>query len=262
MPVPREVHDWIARSEVDHVGPFVNAWAAFNAWYRHASGERKDRDGLSFVRTRQNPVRGAVMPLLDPDRAVTPDSIQFRAMLAELHGALEAFRLETMNDAGELEHVSFRSVPLNRRVQLPQRDNYRGVTYRVDKPGGVWTSTVTDRAGVEVARIEQPEYDAASLARHNDLLRLSEERQRRLRVLYADCNPRPMVNLLVGTEPEIVAGTIAFRCNCEDLFGGIIETIYRMRNMLLHGELSPNPAALACYAPAYHILRRMLRECR
>lgn len=179
-----------------------------------------------------------------------------------MHGALEGFRLEAVNDAGVTEHVSFRNVPLNRRLQLPQRDNYRGVTYRVDRPGGVWTSTVGDRAGVEVARIEQPEYDEAALARHNDLLRLSAERQGRLRALYADCNPRPMVNLLIGDEPEIVAGTITFHCTCEDLFGGIIETIYRMRNMLLHGELSPDPAALGCYAPAYYILRRMLQDCR
>ena len=71
-----------------------------------------------------------------------------------------------------------------------------------------------------------------------------------------------MVNLLAGTEPPILAGTITFRCTCEDLFGGIIETIYRMRNMLLHGELKPDPRALACYAPAYHIVRRMLQECR
>lgn len=263
MPVPREVEDWIARSEVDHVGPFVNAWAAFNAWYRHvARAFDKERDRLNYIRTQPNTVRGAIMPLVDPDGAETPDSLQFRAMLAELHGALEAFRLETVNDLGITEHVSFRSVPLNRRVQLPQRDGYRGVSYRVDKPHGVWTSTVTDKAGVEVARIEQPEYDAAALERDNGFVRLSDERQRRLRVLYADCNPRPMVNLLVGNEPEIVAGTIAFRCTCEDLFGGIIETIYRMRNMLLHGELSPDPAALACYAPAYHMLRRMLRECR
>lgn len=60
----------------------------------------------------------------------------------------------------------------------------------------------------------------------------------------------------------IVAGTISFPRTCDDLFGGVIVTIYRMRNMLLHGELKPDPAALACYEPAYRLLRRMLQECR
>jgi len=35
-----------------------------------------------------------------------------------------------------------------------------------------------------------------------------------------------------------------------------------MRNMLLHGELAPDPQALAGFEPAFHRLRRMLRECR
>lgn len=262
MPVPREVQEWIARSEVDHVGPFVNAWAAFNAWYRHVSSSTKDRDGLNHVRTHPNTVRSAILPLLDPTKADTPDSVEFRTAVGALHGALEGFRLETVNDVGAIEQVSFRSVPLNRRVQLPQTSSYYGFAYSVNRHSGMWISTVENKGGTEIARVEQPEYDEAAFAGHADLQNLSARQQASFRALYADCNPRPMVNLLVGTEPEIVASTIVFRCTCEDLFGGIIETIYRMRNMLLHGELSPDPAALACYAPAYHILRRMLQECR
>lgn len=262
MPVPREVQDWIARSDVDHIGPFVNAWAGFNAWYRHVSGEKRDRDALNFIRVRQNSVRGAIIPLLDPDGTETPDSVQFRATLADLHRALEAFRLETMNDAGELEQVSFRAVPVRSRVALPQTNSYRRISYCVDRRNGTWTSTVTDASGTQAANIVQTSYDAAALVADQGFLALTAERQNRLRALYIYCNPRPMLNLLTGTEPEIRAGTINFRCMPEDLFGGIVETLYRMRNMLLHGELNPHPAALACYAPAYHLLRRMLQECR
>ncbi|MES2442498.1 MAG: hypothetical protein V4574_06675 [Pseudomonadota bacterium] len=183
-------------------------------------------------------------------------------MIAALHGALEAFRLEKLNDSGLPEHVSFRNVPLNARLNLPQDKVYRGIAYRVNKAHGQWTSTVTDRAGVVIARIDQPEHDEAALVRDNIFLALSPERQNQFRALYAYCNPRPMVNLLAGDEPEIVAGTITFRCTSENLFGGVIETIYQMRNMLLHGELKPDPAALACFAPAYQLLRRMLQECR
>jgi hypothetical protein len=136
------------------------------------------------------------------------------------------------------------------------------VNYCVDRRNGAWLSTVTDSSGTEAAHIEQPNYDLAALIADQGFLALSGERQNRLRALYVYCNPRPMVNLLIGTEPEIQAGTIKFRCTPEDLFGGIVETIYRMRNMLLHGELNPHPSALASYAPAYQLLRRMLQECR
>jgi hypothetical protein len=29
---------WLERAEIDYIGPFVKAWAAFNAWCREASG--------------------------------------------------------------------------------------------------------------------------------------------------------------------------------------------------------------------------------
>lgn len=262
MAVPSEVRDWIARSEVDHVGPFVNAWAAFNAWYRHVAGTAKDRDGLNFVRTQPNSVRGAILPLLNPENSDTPVSVEFRTAIGALHGALDGFRLETVNDAGVTEHVSFRSVPLNRRQQLPQTSSGYGITYSVNRVSGVWISVVKNGAGTEIARIEQLDYDETDFAAHGDFMALSHTQQGRFRALYADCNPRPTVNLLTGAEPPIKAGTIEFRCADEDLFGGVIETIYRMRNMLLHGELKPDPQALACYAPAYYILRRLLQECR
>lgn len=261
MPLPPEVSDWIARSEVDHVGPFVNAWAAFNAWYRHISGSSRDRDGLDYVRTHPNSVRGAIMPMLDPQTHDTPDAIQFKQLIANLHGTLESFRLETMHK-GAIEHVSFRSVPLRNGKPLPQSSTYSRITYQVTKANGQWISTVTNRSGVETARIEQADYDLAIFQAHGNFVALPTTGKGQLRALYIDCNPRPMSDLLTGNEPAIVAGTIHFRCTCEELFGGVIETIYRMRNMLLHGELKPDAAALACYEPAYRLLRRMLKECR
>ncbi len=38
MPLPPHAQDWMNRAEIDYIGPFIKAWAAFNAWFRHASG--------------------------------------------------------------------------------------------------------------------------------------------------------------------------------------------------------------------------------
>lgn len=259
MPVPSEVHDWIARSEVDHVGPFVNAWAAFNAWYRHASGKTKDAEALEFVRTQPNVVRGALLPVLDPLVTDTTDSLAFKAAIASLHAALEAFRLETVfND--KVEHVSFRSIPLTRGPNNALTDTYRAVTYHVEKANKKFVSRVISAAGQVVVHVQQDDYDLAALMAEPSVSALSSERKARLRALYVRYNPRPMTDLLSGSGGPITAGTIQFRCSCEDLFGGVIVTVYRMRNMLLHGELKPDRAALACYEPGYRLLRRMLRE--
>lgn len=259
MPVPPEIHDWIARSDVDHVGPFVNAWAGFNAWYRHVSQTKRDRDGLNFVRSNPNAVRSAIIPLLDPDTPDTQDATEFKTAIAALHSSLEHFRLETLYE-DELEHVSFRSVPLNKREPLPATKRYRLIDYRVDRAAGNWLASAQTAGGAPVATISHAQYGLLQLEADQQFAALSAERKAQLRALYLRCNPRPFTDLTSGHSPVISAGAISFRCSCEDLFGGVIETLYRMRNMLLHGELAPHPDALAAYDPAYRLLRRMLRS--
>lgn len=42
--LPNNARLWKERAEIDYIGPFVKAWAAFNAWFREESGSRRDRD--------------------------------------------------------------------------------------------------------------------------------------------------------------------------------------------------------------------------
>lgn len=261
MPLPREVTEWRERAEVDYVGPFVKAWAAFNAWYRHVSGKTTDRDGIDHVCKHSNPVRSAILPLLDPQTTDTADAVAFKEDLARLHGSLEAYRLES-SYKGRSERVSFRAVPIGQPKQLQQALLYAGLSYKVDKISQRIVTTIHNKTNVQVLHIAQSEYNLAGLLSEPAYINLNLARSTRLRALYADCDPRPMIDLLNGTEPPISAGTITFRASCDNLFAGTIQTIYRMRNMMLHGELAPDPQALAGYEYAFHLLRRMLRECR
>ena len=54
MPLPPNAADWMSRAEIDYIGPFVKAWAAFNAWYRHDSGEVQERAMLEYVKSKPN----------------------------------------------------------------------------------------------------------------------------------------------------------------------------------------------------------------
>jgi hypothetical protein len=66
--LPESARLWLERAEIDYIGPFVKAWAAFNAWYREASGASRDAEGLRYVKERPNPVRGSIKPVLQPAR--------------------------------------------------------------------------------------------------------------------------------------------------------------------------------------------------
>ena len=49
-----------------------------------------------------------------------------------------------------------------------------------------------------------------------------------------------------------------FHCSPEGLLSGLVETIYAMRNALLHGKVDPDAQVLACYEPAYRIVMQFL----
>ncbi len=61
----------MSRAEIDYIGPFVKAWAAFNTWYRDASGQTQERGMLQYVKDQPNPVRGRTLSLLGPPGAKT-----------------------------------------------------------------------------------------------------------------------------------------------------------------------------------------------
>lgn len=264
--LPRNAQLWKDKAEIDYIGPFVKAWAAFNAWYRDETNSRRDRVGLNYVRNQVNPVRAEILPLLRPrvyneNRRVQPDTEaaqEFKLLVAELHTRLEAYRIEIFQN-NALEQISFRSICLKRGVNLPQTRNYNRHTYTVKKADGTWQSFVTREDGTEKTRIEQQEYDLDGLTDHQNFVdQLSVVQRDQLRNLYQLCNPRPLFDLTVGVGAPIVAGEIEFRCSDIELFAGVIEVIYAMRNALLHGELQPEEPALRAYEPAYRIVMSFL----
>lgn len=264
--LPNNARLWKERAEIDYIGPFVKAWAAFNAWFREEAGSRKDRDGLEFVKTRVNPVRSEIIPLLSPltngpDGRPRPDSEEaqeLKLLVGELHRFLEQYRIEVVREGDVLEQITFTSVAIRQRLALPQVTSNRAITFTVNKQAGQWVSTVSNRSGAPVATIVQTDYDEAGLIVHPQYVGLSPTMQGHLRGLYQTCCPRPLSNLLVGAERPIIAGETEFRCTSQDLYFGLVEVIYALRNSLLHGELQPDERAFRTYEPAYRIVMRFL----
>ena len=264
--LPNNARLWKERAEIDYIGPFVKGWAAFNAWFREEAGSRKDRVGLEYVKTRVNPVRSEIIPLLrprenGPDGRPRPDSEEaqeLKLLIADLHRFLESYQIEVARDDDVLERITFTSVAIRPRVQLPQSTVSRAITFTVNKQNGQWISAVTNRGGQITATITQVDYDEATLIVHPQYAGLSATMQGHLRGLYQVCCPRPLTNLLVGAERPILVGELEFRCTSEELFFGLIEVIYALRNSLLHGELQPDERAFRAYEPAYRIVMRFL----
>lgn len=259
MPLPAHAQDWMKRADIDYIGPFVKAWAAFNAWYRHASQQSQERAMLDWVKSQPNPVRRAIIALLREDNT-TADAQALKLAISDLQQLLDDIHFEVTRK-GVNEQISLRSVciaPRNFQRERIERNNYEFKAERV--AGGNLQITVTSvRTGAVKLQHTQPQYDPAEVyALPAFAEELSAAQQTTLREFYAGCNPRPMRDLLRGGGDRLPVGSMEFQCSCEDLLGGLIETIYAMRNALLHGEVDPDPKVLACYEPAYRIVMRFL----
>ena len=264
MSLPPSAEQWMDRAEIDYIGPFVKAWAAFNAWYRHDSGEAQERAMLEFVKNKPNAARRHVLPLLEGDND-TADALTLKQAVCDLHRSLDAIHLEVARK-NVRERISLRSVCIQERPLQHERLARRNFEYKAARvQGGVIEITVTSlRTGsVRFSHRQQP-YDANEVyALPGIVVGLSETQRTALRGFYDSCNPRPMYDLLQGKGPELVIAAITFHCQPEELFSGLIETIYSMRNALLHGGVEPDQRILDCYEPAYRIVMQFLADvCR
>ena len=259
MPLPPHAAEWMHLADLDYIGPFVKAWAAFNAWYREASAQGTERAMLDFVATQPNRARRRILPLLDGGNA-TADAMILKQAICDLHQCLDSIQFEVTRK-GLVERVSLRSVCISPRPlqhQCLQRRRQEYLAKRV-QGGGIEITVRSMVTEQEKFRHVQAQYDANEVYSLDSFTRgLSEAQRATFRAFYGSCNPRPMQDLVQGSGPSLAIATMQFRCRPEELFRGLIETIYVMRNALLHGEVDPDPHILASYEPAYRIVMQFL----
>ena len=98
MPLPPHAAEWMHLADLDYIGPFVKAWAAFNAWYREASAQGTERAMLDFVATQPNRARRRILPLLDGGNA-TADAMILKQAICDLHQCLDSIQFEVTRKA-------------------------------------------------------------------------------------------------------------------------------------------------------------------
>ncbi len=209
---------------------------------------------LNWVKDQPNAVRRGVLPLLRDDNE-TADALALQQAVSDLQRNLDAIHLEVMRK-GVRERVSLRTVCISPRHFNNERREHRRHEFVARRVAGGEIEIVITSQQTGVIRFThiQPQYDPAALYSLPAFLQLSNDQRTVLRELYDSCNPRPMRDLLRDGAPPMQIAAVEFQCTPEDLLAGLIETIYAMRNALLHGEVEPDSSVLKCYEPAYRIV--------
>jgi hypothetical protein len=253
---------WLRMSDIDYLGQFVKTWLAFNAWYRSAYTETQDRKIITEIKWQGNQVLSKLRPMLE---AESEEAEQFRSEIGSLHHRLDRYEIHA-GKGEEKKQITFRSVFLRDNPAVTKTGSSRGYSFQVQRAANKQMSVeVKSRANATVLQLAQPAFDLPALQANQDYRRLTPNLQAYLRQLYAEAAPNWVCDLTTYQDPdpnmrEIKCGAHSFRCGKDALFAGVVETVYQMRCTLFHGELTPSKEAVACYEPAFRIVRRFL-EC-
>lgn len=248
---------WIELAEIDYLTQFVKAWIPFNAWYMNMYPSlKRDRVIIDEIKSNSNVFRDRLIALLNGQ---DNDSTVFKTHISKLHRLLELYYIPNANN-----RISFQSITVERNPVTSVTDSFRRWIYKVELTysGSSYNinSLVTDSNGTTQYTFNQSKFDLALLLNHAQTSSgLSEAQRNSLGRTYIKINPKKPISLITNRN-GISAGDIILINDVDKLTKGLIEIIYRLRNILFHGELIPNSDNKKVYEPAYNILKTLIQS--
>lgn len=249
---------WLLLAEIDYLTQFVKSWIPFNAWYMNMYPTLKqDRQIINHIKSNSNVFRDRILALLN---GTDSDSLIFKGHLAKLHKKLESNYIPKAEN-----RISFTSITVEINPNTVETLSFRRWTYKVElirtSNGNRIESLVTNSNQTTQYTFTQSKFNKTDIADHiSSNSNLTEPQSKCLLDTYEKINPHKPINLISPTKRGIEAGDIILIDDTEKLVKGIIEIIYKLRNILFHGELIPNNDNQKIYEPAFYILNTLIQS--
>jgi hypothetical protein len=231
---------WKSLASIDYFTQFVKAWIPFNAWYKnYYPNLRTDREAINEIKAHPNSFRNRLISLLN-NRG--NDGVAFKSRVAELHLELERKHLFNKSDRITFEHIVIEN-------NLRRQNNFsrQTLTYKVERSISgrpqqeIQIDIVRSNGTVKFSYTQSVGFNIDDLISHCDFIRLSQTQQNNLKACYEEINPSKPINLLSSDLSNCIQmGNLHFVNDSECLCKGIIEILYKLRNVLFHGEIVPD----------------------
>ncbi|MCF3604434.1 hypothetical protein L2E69_02205 [Planktothrix agardhii 1806] len=251
---------WKSLASIDYFTQFVKAWIAFNAWYKNYYPQlHTDRKVIDEIKVNPNNFRNKLVSLLTNEGY---EGFAFKSRIAELH-----LELEQKHIYNKGERITFEKIKIEENPQKQNNLTLKGITYKVEKnipnrPSKEVNIYVIGKSGSEKFSYTQVDgYNLDDLISNNDFCKkLNSLQKDNLRACYEVINPAKSVNLLTHYSDNCIQmGNLHFIKDTDKICKGIIEILYKLRNVLFHGEIVPDSATNKVYEPAYHILYTLIQ---
>ena len=256
---------WKRLIEVDWLGQYVKAWVAFNAWYSNNFAQEGDRAIIEEIKNGG----GGVCPKIEIFLAGTGlEQKSFQSDFADLHKSLTDVVVESQEKKTSIvKRISLETIE-DYRYAKNIKETKNNITYEVvrDLTQKIRTVSVKNSAGTEIfkEKIKREEEWEAMLnqggwaSSDGKWFRglLSPPQRKNLGAFLKESSP--IHNLLSGNGDSIEIGGFKFVDDKTLIARALIETLYQLRNVLFHGEITPNTDAQRVYQPAYLVLKRII----
>jgi len=266
---------WIEQTDIDYYTYFIKAWIPFNAWY-NASYSTLDSDRAKINSIKKEPadrIRKTINAYLENNGQEGQD---FRNYLAALHSALEQAQLES----GE-GRISFTQIVKEKNLDnCIDNEEVRRIKYYLKREDGKRLGEITKfqvfvkaNNGNTIFSYEHNEYDLSHLQKHSKFVDLRSSQQETVRLFFEKLNP-VIITDIIEKAPEknpkkpqnyYLCDLYHFKRDLEEtncyahiVIKAIIESLYQLRNILFHGELTPTQNASQVYKNAYFLLKMLL----
>ncbi len=259
------IEKWVKQIDIDYYSYFIKAWIPFNAWYRdNFPSLDSDRAIINEIKSTGNRFRDSIIVLLNDQG---PEGVTFRTTISNLHNSLNSVSISCKQKHNPNYNISLTEICVENNPTDQDQITRRNINYYVrrERNNGKTLVTVSDSNNVTKMNRNFPNYSEGDLQSDSQYSKLTHTQQSTLINLYKNINPWYPCNLLfdVSRDSEhssIKCGNINFTSDNVLLAKGIIECLYLLRNTLLHGELTPNEAALRVYNSAYDLLAIIVKK--
>ena len=250
---------WKSLASIDYFAQFIRAWIPFNAWYKNYYPQLKaDRAAVDEIKTHPNNFRNKLVSLLNNR---SNDGVAFKSRIAELY--LELERKHIFNKG---ERITFESIVVESNPKKQNNFSRQTLTYKAERniPGRsqqeVQIDVICRNGSIRFSYAQSLGFDVGDLISHRDFIRLSQTQQNHLKACYEEINPSKPISLLSNDLNNCIQmGNIHFINNSDQLCKGVIEILYKLRNVLFHGEIIPDSDTNKVYEPAYQILYTLIQ---
>lgn len=267
MPQVVHIDEWLKRSEPDYYTMYINAWIPYNAWFVKEYNDESDGKCLKQVCTTDNAYRNKIKALLTNTDF---EGKEFRYHLSKIQEELKAHSIP------ENAPINLNNVLVDKNNKTNFQKDYRKYSYKweYNKPQkNQCRCVVSYRNSTQntLVTFDLNEWNEEEL-KNNDSYKNIDIKVVREKVLeyFYEIRPQVKVPIIVqatksGHRPHNVIVIdedkhLYFINDVDKISRAIIWLLYKLRNMIFHGQINPNKACMPIYEHAYNIQRLLIKE--